>query len=309
MTAHVTPKNAVRAQIADSSASTAPVSVVVLTKNEERNLEDCLASVAGWCREILIVDSGSTDATMDIARRYGAHVFEHPFEGHTRQWNWAFSHLPFTCEWALCIDADQRILPELREEITRLLTTPGAIPADVAGAYINRRQIFRGKWIKHGTYYPKPLLKLLKPAVACCDERELMDSRFYVQGRTIILKHDLVEDNSNEQDIRFWIAKHNRYAELQAREEFERAERCDWKIKPAFFGTPDQRSLWLRALWYRHMPLYVRPFIYFFYRYFLRLGFLDGKQGFVFHFMQALWFRLLVDVNLDELRQAARKSS
>ena len=285
----------------------APVSVVVLTKNEERNLPACLASVAGWCREILIVDSGSTDATLNIARQYGAKIFTHAFETHTRQWNWAFANLPFRCDWALCIDADQSVTPELREEITRTLSPEGKLAPDIAGLYTIRRHLFRGKWIKHGGIYPKPLLKLIKHAGASCDEQELLDSRFYVQGRTAILKHDLIEDNRNEYDIAFWIAKHNAYAVRQAQEEWDRSQQNpQWKIKPAFFGSPDQRTLWLRTQWYRHMSLYVRPFLYFFYRYVLRLGFLDGKQGLIFHFMQALWFRFIVDIHLDEIRSKAR---
>jgi len=288
-------------------ATAAPVSVVVLTKNEELNLPACLASVAGWCREILIVDSGSTDATPEIARQYGAKVFVHPFETHTRQWNWAFANLPFSCEWALCIDADKSLTPELRQEISHVLSPEGKLAPDVAGLYVIRRHLFSRKWIKHGGIYPKPLLKLIKHQGASCDEQELLDSRFYVQGRTAILKHDLIEDNRNAYDIEFWIAKHNQYAKRQAQEEWNRSQQVlQWKIKPAFFGSPDQRILWLRAKWYR-MPLYTRPFLYFFYRYFLRLGFLDGKQGFIFHFMQALWFRLIVDIHLDEIRSKARR--
>src|SRR5690348_2913270 len=273
---------------------TAPISVVVLTKNEELNLPQCLASVHGWCAEIFVVDSGSTDATLEIAASYGATVVQHAFEGHTRQWNWAFANLQFAQSWALCLDADQRISPELRDEIIRKTTKPpheGGFAADVCGAYLRRLQIFRGKPITHGGYRRKPLLKLLRPQMASCDERELMDSRFYVAGPSLVLRGALIEDNRKEYDISFWIAKHTRYAALQAREEFQRTqwdaahagpESAEWKIKPSLFGTPDQRSLWLRSMWYRHAPLYVRPFLYFFYRYFLQLGFLDGGQGFIF---------------------------
>lgn len=283
-----------------SDQGSVPVAVVFLTFNEEVNLEGCLEAVGGWAREIFIVDSGSTDATLEIARRHGVQCFYHPFERHTAQWNWALRNLPFSCEWALCLDADQRLLPELKQEIAALLLQ--GPPADVAGYYITRRQVFRGRWIKHGGYYPKRLLKLVRHRQASCDENELLDSRFYVQGRTAILKHDLIEENRKENDLSFWINKHIRYAELQAREELlRRTGRAPWNLEPALFGTPDQRSLWLRQIWYRHMPLYLRPWLYYFYRYFLRLGLLDGKQGLIFHFMQALWFRLLVDAKIDEL--------
>jgi glycosyltransferase involved in cell wall biosynthesis len=287
---------------APSLGCAVPVSVVVLTKNEERNLRGCLESVAGWCREIFIVDSGSDDATIPIAEHYGAAIVAHPFESHTKQWNWALTHLPFCCEWVLCLDADQRVTPELRAEIG-LLLAGGTVPQN--GLYVKRRQIFRGRWIKHGGYYPKYLLKMVRHKYAWCDENERLDSHFYVEGSTGLLKHDIIEDNQNENDITFWIDKHNRYAIAQASEELHRQNtKVEWSLRPKFFGTPDQRTLFLRGIWYRHLPLYVRPFLLFFYRYFLRLGFLDGKEGLIFHFCQSLWFRLLVDVKIEELQRS-----
>jgi glycosyltransferase involved in cell wall biosynthesis len=295
----------------DTASVTKPASlaVVVLTFNEERNLAACLESVAGWTGEIFVVDSGSNDHTVDIAMRYGARVVMHPFENHAKQWNWALRHLPFTYEWALCLDADHRVTPELKEELRELFNAGSesirgqARLKAVDGFYLKRQQIFRGKWIKHGGYYPKYLLKLFRHEHAWSDENELLDFRFYVEGETATLQHDLVEDNQNEFDISFWIAKHNRFAQLQAREELlRRRDNIAWSIRPSLFGTPDQRTLWLKRSWYL-LPLYVRPCLYFFYRYILRLGFLDGKQGFLFHFLQGFWYRLLVDVVLDDLRR------
>jgi glycosyltransferase involved in cell wall biosynthesis len=283
-----------------------PVSVVVLTKNEERNLGAFLENVTGWCSEIFVVDSGSDDATVPLAMEYGAKVLTHPFESHTRQWNWAFANVPFQCDWALCLDADQRLEPSLRDEIAQLFGdgTTNERPIPHSGFYIKRRQIFRGKWIKHGGYYPKYLLKLVRHREARCDENELLDSRFYVKGTTSKLQNDLIEDNQNESDISFWIEKHNKYAVAQAKEELRRRGGIKWSIQPKFWGTPDQRTLFLRDIWYQHFPLYLRPFLLFSYRYLLRLGFLDGKEGLVFHLFQSLWFRMLVDAKIDELRDA-----
>jgi glycosyltransferase involved in cell wall biosynthesis len=275
------------------------VSVVVLTYNEQLNLERCLESVAGWADALFIVDSGSTDSTIDIARRYGAQVFTHPFVNHVRQWQWAFAELPLDGQWVLALDADQSVTPELRAEITRNVAAWTA-PGSPVGAYVNRRQVFRGRWIRHGGYYPKYLLKLFRSDAVALDEADLVDHHFLVNGPTAILQGDLVEDNRNEAEISVWIAKHNKYAALQARDEESR-----WASAAAprgsLGGTPDDRTLWMKRLWNR-MPLFLRPFGYFFYRYILRLGFLDGKQGFIFHFMQAFWYRLLVDINRDEIR-------
>lgn len=290
------------------------LSAVVFTYNEEKNLPSCLESLKRLECELLVVDSGSTDRTIEIAKHYGAKIVQHPWESPPKQWNWALRNLPFSYEWALWLDADHRLTPELAEEIVqlfhdgelkeqrdRLWRQSNANLSQVDGFYVKRRQIFRGRWIRHGGYYPKYLLKLVRHKQAWCDENELLDVRLYVKGRTAVLQHDLNEDNQNELDILFWISKHTHFAQLQAAEEFLRRQGgVAWSIRPSLFGAPDQRTLWLKDRWYR-MPLYLRPFVYFFYRYFLRLGLLDGKQGFIFHFLQAFWYRLVVDMVLEGL--------
>lgn len=281
-----------------------PITVVILTYNEESNLEACLSSVCDWAREIFVVDSGSTDRTRDIAARLGATLVHHPFETHARQWDWALASLPIQTEWILALDADQRVTPELACEIRALGTS--ALEG-VEGVYIKRKQIFRDRWIRHGGYYPKYLLKMFRRGVVQTDARDLVDHHFYVTGHTIKLRGDLLEANKKEDDISFWIEKHNRYAALLAREELaSRLTQRAHVIKPSLLGNPDQQSLMLKKFW-SGLPLYFRPFVYFLYRYFLRLGFLDGKQGAIFHFLHAFWFRLLIDIKLDELqRQGAR---
>ncbi len=286
-----------------TSAGPAPITVIVLTHNEERNLPACLESVSGWAGEIFVVDSGSTDRTVEIAARYGARVVRHPFESHARQWDWALRNLPVTGEWVLALDADQRLTPELRAEITERVAGHPAGDGDPVGYFIKRRQIFRGRWIRHG-YYPKYLLKLFRRGQAWVDGSELVDHHFHVRGGVAKLRHDLVEDNQNEADLAAWVEKHTRYAALQALEEFTkgRAGGPDG-ARASLLGSPDERVRWLKKAWNR-LPLYVRPVLYFLYRYVLRLGFLDGKEGFLFHVLQGFWYRLLVDIRLDELRRS-----
>ena len=281
---------------------TAPITVIILTYNEAKNLPACLESVYGWTAEVFVVDSGSTDETQEIAQQYGANVVEHPFETHARQWSWALNSLPIPTEWVLGLDADQRVSKELKEELIQLFDEKERLLV-FDGFYIKRRQIFRGRWIRHGGYYPKYLLKLFRKDATLADGMDLIDHHFYVQGKVGRLKGDLIEENRKEDDITFWINKHNRYAQLLAKEEFLRKNHGNgWPIKPSFFGSPDQRIVRLKQLWYG-LPLYVRPFLYFFYRYFVRLGFLDGKEGFIFHFMQAFWYRLLVDIVLEQMKR------
>lgn len=278
----------------------------MLTYNEEANLGECLESVCGRPAQLFVVDSGSTDRTCEIAEQFGALVVEHTFETHATQWGWALQHLPLTTDWVLAIDADQRVSPELAQEIARLDV---AALKKYSGFYIKRRQIFRGRWIRHGGYYPKYLLKLFRRNAVQTDPRDLVDHHFYVTGATAALKHDLVEANQKEDDISFWIEKHNRYAKLLAAEELNRSTKTEGgPLRPAWLGTPDQQSLALKQAWLR-LPPYLRPTLYFVYRYFLRCGFLDGKQGMIFHFMQAFWFRLLVDINLEDLKRAGNTTA
>lgn len=276
------------------------LSTVILTFNEERNLPACLESLKPLDCRVFIVDSGSSDGTLSIAQSFGALVYRHAFETHTKQWLWALDQLPLGSEWVLALDADQRLTPELAREIT--VETAAGANEGIAGFFLNRRQIFRGRWIKHGGYYPKYLLKLFRPGSVALDTLDLVDHHFYVTGQTRKLKHDVIEFNVKENDIAFWIDKHNRYSTLLAREEMLREASMQHIIRPALAGNPDQQIIFLKHAW-RKCPLLVRSFAYFVYRYVFLGGWRDGEQGFVFHFLQALWFRLLIDIKLRDLRQ------
>jgi glycosyltransferase involved in cell wall biosynthesis len=287
------------------TAGPAPLSVLVVTRNEELNLERCLASVHGFADQIFVVDSESSDRTREIARRFADEVHELPYD-HTRiiPWifQWGLDHLPIRNDWVLILEADQALPAELRQEIAALLARP-EIAED--GFYIRRKQIFRGQWIRFGGYGRKRLLKLFRRGRGELDPVE-QDTRVYVRGRVGTLRAALEEWNLKEDAILFYLQKHLRYAEAFAREELLRRQGgIGWKLTPRLFGTSDERTLWLKARYYR-LPLFIRPALYFFYRYVLLLGVLDGKNGFLFHFLQAFWFRLVVDVRLEELlRQAA----
>lgn len=277
-----------------------PLSVLVTTKNEEVNIERCLLSVHGFADQVFVLDSESTDRTVEIAERY-AQVHTLAYD-HSRiiPWifQWGLDNLPLRNDWVLILEADQAVPPELQAEIAALLARPDAVPND--GYYIRRRQIFRGKPLRFGGYGSKVLLKLFRRSRSALDPVE-QDTRVYVQGPVGRLQAPLEEWNLKEDSIQFYLQKHLRYAEAFAREELRRRRgEVPWKTKPRFFGTPDERILWLKDRYYR-MPLYVRPVLYFLYRYFVLLGILDGKTGFLFHFLQAFWFRLIVDARLEEL--------
>jgi glycosyltransferase involved in cell wall biosynthesis len=276
-----------------------PIAVLFTTRNEELNIERSLRSVHGWADQVFVIDSESDDRTVEIARRY-AEVHNLPYEhGRIIPWifQWGLDHLPLRNEWILILEADQAVTPELRAEIAALLARPDLREN---GFYIRRRQIFRGKPLRFGGYGRKFILKLFRKGKGELDPVE-QDTRVYISGPVGTLRAPLEEHNRKEDAILFYLQKHLRYADAFAREELERRRRhLPWKLTPRLFGTPDERVLWLKTRYYR-LPLFVRPFLYFFYRYFLLLGILDGKNGFIFHFLQAFWFRLVVDVRLEEL--------
>jgi glycosyltransferase involved in cell wall biosynthesis len=277
-----------------------PLTVLFTTRNEEVNIERSLASVHGFTDQIFVIDSESEDRTIEIARRYADHVVNLPYE-HDRiiPWifQWGLDNLPIRNEWVLILEADQALTPELRAELAALFARP-EIRED--GFYIRRRQIFRGKPLRFGGYGGKVLLKLFRRGRGSLDPVE-QDTRVYVRGAVGRLRAPLEEHNRKEDAIQFYLQKHLRYAEAFAREELERRRRhLPWKLKPRLLGTPDERVLWLKTRYYR-LPLFVRPVLYFLYRYFFLLGFLDGKTGFLFHVLQAFWFRLVVDARLEEL--------
>jgi glycosyltransferase involved in cell wall biosynthesis len=291
---------------AGTTRGSVPLSVIVVTRNEEANLERTLQSAAGFADQIFVIDSESDDRTVEIARRY-AEVHVLPYEhGRIIPWifQWGLDQLPLRNEWVLILEADQSLPEELRREIAELL---GRETVAEAGFYIRRRQIFRGKPIRFGGYGSKRLLKLFRRSVSELDSIE-QDTRVYVRGKVGRLRAPLEEWNRKEDEIIFYLQKHLRYVEAFAREELiRRRGEVDWKTKPKLFGTPDQRVLWMKSIYYR-TPLFVRPVLYFLYRYFLLLGILDGANGFLFHFLQAFWFRMIVDVRLSELLRESRST-
>ncbi|ACU06099.1 glycosyltransferase family 2 protein [Pedobacter heparinus] len=272
---------------------------IILTYNEETHLPRLLNSIYELNAAVCILDSGSTDHTMTIAATYNAQIKQHPFKNHPWQWHHALSTFDIKTPWVIGLDADQVISDELS---TLLLNFRDEDYADVSGIYFNRKNYFKGRWLKYGGYYPFYLLKMFRYGIGYSDLSENMDHRFIVPGKTIIWKNAyLLEENLKENQISFWIDKHNRYSDLLAQEEIERRKKLRIQtIKASFWGTPDQRTARLKQMWWR-MPLFIRPVIYFIYRYIFRLGILDGYAGFIFHFMQAFWFRLVVDIKIKEL--------
>lgn len=287
-----------RADEGAASAGYAPIAAIVLTHNEEKNLPDCLAALAGWVQELFVVDSGSTDRTVAIAREAGATVFEHPFEHYGAQRNWAIDNLPIAAPWTLHVDADERITPELRASIAVALAPDREGRQNVNGYLVSRRTLFMGRWIRHGGHYPAWHLRLMRTGSGRCEDR-LYDQHFYVSGAVQKLQGDLIDTLTP--DVATFTARHLRWAALEAAEH-ETPPDSGGRIRGSLASdNAIEQRRWLRD-WYARLPLFVRPTAYFIYRYFVRLGFLDGRAGLVFHVLQGFWFRFLVDALILERR-------
>lgn len=274
-------------------------SFIILTYNEEVHLPRLLNSISGLKAPIYVLDSGSTDRTLGIATAFDAEIRTNSFENHPKQWDFALKNFSITTPWTIGLDADQIVTPELFELLKNFNNEDYT---QVNGIYFNRKNYFKGSWIKYGGFYPKYLLKMFRTSVGFSDLNENMDHRFVVTGETLIWKKGhIIEENLKENKISFWITKHNRYSDLTAQEEVERLNNLrDQTVKASFWGNPDERIAWLKRLWWK-LPLGVRPFLYFTYRIFFKLGILDGSNGILFHFLQGFWFRLIVDVKIKEI--------
>jgi glycosyltransferase involved in cell wall biosynthesis len=278
----------------------AALSVLVITHNEERNIAACLESVA-WASEVFVVDSMSSDTTQDIATKHGAKVYPHVFEGYAKQRNWALKNLPFSNNWVLMVDADERIPERLREEIRKAVADANS---PFEGYYMKPRHFFLGRWIKHGSLYPVWILRLVKRSAGRFEDRP-MNERFLLRGEAGHLKEPF--DHRDSRPLSAWIAKHNRYSDLEAEEFIQ--ERFGggygsalpvrwWKNQP-------ERKRWMKLRIWNRLPLLMRPFLLFARNYFFKAGFLDGKEGFIFHVLWSFWFPFLVVAKVTE-RQKAR---
>ena len=286
---------------ADSTMKKGTLDLIVLTYNEEANLAYCLESVRGLARNIFIVDSGSTDHTVEIARSSGAQVVTHAFTNQAEQFNWALDHLPIESEWVLRLDADEFLSAESRDEIAATLPL---LPDEVTGLYLKRRMIFLGKWIRHGGYYPTWLLRVFRYGKARSELTEMDEHIILLEGESQRLTHDF--SDHNRKGLSAWLLKHEAYASRQARVLLRGHQEQDARqVQPRLLGHQAERKRWLRHRFYGRAPLFIRAFLYFFYRYFIRLGFLDGVPGLIFHFLHAGWYFFYIDAKVYESRLSA----
>lgn len=286
------------------NAQRANIEFLILTKDEEINLPHTLDALLPWAGRVHIVDSESTDATRDIAERYNeefpgkVNVVVQPWLGYAKQKNWALDNLPFESDWVFIVDADEIVLPELRDE---LLAVAARNPDDVkeAGFYINRYFIFLGKRIRHCGYYPSWNLRFFKRGKARYEEREVHE-HMIVDGEEGYLKGHM--EHNDRRGLEVYMAKHNRYSTLEAREIYDvmtgRAEESE-HLDAKLLGNSLQRRRWIKHVLYPKLP--AKWLARFLWMYILKLGFLDGLTGLRFCLFIAA-YELLISLKLVELQ-------
>lgn len=271
------------------------LTVFILTFNEARHIERAIASLAPFTARVVVVDSGSTDGTRELAAAAGADVFEHPWSNHSRQINWTLANTGIATDWTFRLDADEVVLPELAAQLARL----DSLPADIAGYTVNRRIHYLGRWLRHGGLYPVRTLRLFRTGRGSCEDR-WMDEQILVDGVVGHIDADIADINLR--NVGWWVEKHNDYATREAIEDLIGGGALARQFDAAGRMEPRARfRRWAKLRVYRGLPFGFRAFMLFIYRYIFRLGFLDGWQGLSFLVLQAYWFRLLTDVKTREI--------
>ena len=269
------------------------VTVVILTKNEEANLPDCIRSVEGFAKRVVVVDSYSDDKTEEVAREMGADFYQNRFVDYATQFNWALDNTDITTKWTFRLDADERLTPALCKELTALTEKHDA--DDVNGITMEAWLYFLGRKIKHGCHNKRKLM-LFKTGIGRIENRKMDEHTVLSSGTSVYAKNRFI--HYDFKDLTQWIRKMNWYAtrEMQDYYDFRNGKQAELGEKDAAISSTRKKKFGF----YYKLPLFFRSWLLFIYNYVFRLGFLDGKEGFVYHWMYHRWYRALVDAKILE---------
>lgn len=269
------------------------MTAVVLTKNEEKNIGNCLDSITGLVERVIVVDSGSTDKTVKIAKSYGAEVYHHEWIHYANQFNWVLDNIEIRSKWIYRIDADEVVTPELKNEIE---VACAEHDSDDVNAFIMKFKIFfMGRFLTHGGVYPFYNITIFRNGFGRYEDRAMGEHIVVNSGSTAMLSNDCLHYDFKSLDA--WIDKHNKYATREVDDYY--AVRSANSELANLYGEAEKAKALRDGLYYR-LPKFFRAHLYFFYRYYVKLGFLDGKPGKIYAFLQAYWYRYLVDAKLYE---------
>lgn len=268
-----------------------PISVLIPTKDEERNIVECIKSVL-WAGEIFVYDSMSSDQTVEIAENLSAKVVQRQFDNFANHKNWALDNLPFKFDWILILDADERITPKLHEEICSVITV-----SNYTGYYIPRKNLFMGKWIRHGGWFPDYQLRLFRRGKARYEDR-IVHERMVVDGKNGYLQCPLIHHDFK--GLERYFDRHNTYSSMEAVEAFNilKNGRASAHLDKRLIGADPHRRRVLKEFAYRYFPC--RPLIKFLWMYIIKLGFLDGRMGLRFCLLHT-FYEYQISLKLEEL--------
>jgi glycosyltransferase involved in cell wall biosynthesis len=272
------------------------ITAIILTYNEEIHLQRCIDSIKNICERIIVVDSFSTDRTEKIAELNNVDFYQNKWVNYATQFNWGLKNTNISSDWVLRIDADEYLLHELQLEITDKIS---GVPENVSGIELFLRRVFLNRHIKRGLGKIK-MIRLFRANKAFVESRWMDEHIKVIEGDTIIFDGEFADHNLN--NIAWWTEKHNGYSIREAIDLLN--------IEFNLFNTKEVGELNNQANSkrnkkekYVNSPLFFRSFIYFIYRYFFKLGFLEGKEGFLWHFLQGWWYRTLVDAKIFEIKK------
>jgi glycosyltransferase involved in cell wall biosynthesis len=253
---------------------------------------------------VLVVDCFSTDDTVAIAAAHRATVAQRKWINYATQFNWALDQIDGNCDWVLRLDADEYLTPELASEIRERLPS---LDREVDGVFCGRHMIFQGRLIRFGGIFHIRVLRLFRYGRGKCENR-WMDEHIKVAGPTKNFRGALIDDNLNS--LTWWTDKHNRYASREAVDLLNLKYGFLTIDSIANLSNGSQASLkrWIKERVYARIPAGFRAFAYFFYRFVIRLGFLDGQVGTSFHMLQGFWYRYLVDAKVAEVERYMREN-
>ncbi|MCR5395241.1 MAG: glycosyltransferase family 2 protein, partial [Bacteroidales bacterium] len=277
------------------------ITAIILTKDEELHIERCIRSVRRVCRQVLVVDSYSTDRTCEIAESLGAIVVQHPFENQARQFNWAIDNVPIETEWIWRVDADEIIEDKLVTLVQETLPTLSD-HKEVNGIYVNKKIVFMGRPLLNGGWYPAQQIKIVRRGYGRSEDKQMDEHLVITSGETISLDGDQTDWNLKPLD--WWWNKHVGYARREAAMQVEQARignGSTTEVEGKLFGTNAEFKRWMKNL-YSHCPRYLRVVVYFVSRYFFMLGFLDGYAGWYWHTRQGLMYRWMVDREIGKMK-------
>lgn len=272
------------------------LTAIILTYNEEKNIVHCINSIKDLAKRIVVVDSFSKDNTVEIAQSMGAEVFQHEWVNYAKQYAYAEEVANINTKWILRIDADERLTEDSSKELEELCNAND--DTNVNGIIVRFKVNFMGKDLKHGGIYPIRVLRVYKNGKGHIEERNMDEHIILTEGRSVEMKNDSL--HCDYKNIGVWIDKHNKYSTREAEDYFKSLQEKD---DGANLSGNAKIKRFIKFGVYYKLPMGVRAYLYYFYRYYLKFGFLDGKEGKIFAFMQAYWYRFLVDAKIYEKKK------